>query len=181
MIEIYYDKEIKHIRFGEFGMAYEDILKIFKQIYPEYISHFKGNDNKTIAIGFDNYISDYYGLCEALDTQEYSGEYIIYKLVQELSPYLTQIIKNRRIYEKKHTKLQWYEKMILFNFKCAYCGKSGIQLTKDHVIPISKGGTDDIENIVPCCRQCNSSKGTKSAPQNCVTRVTIVTGVTNDR
>jgi 5-methylcytosine-specific restriction endonuclease McrA len=42
---------------------------------------------------------------------------------------------------------------------CAYCGKSGT--TIDHVIPISKGGRDEIGNVLPACRRCNSSKGNK--------------------
>ena len=29
----------------------------------------------------------------------------------------------------------------------------------DHVYPISKGGTDTMDNLVPCCTSCNSSKG----------------------
>ena len=31
----------------------------------------------------------------------------------------------------------------------------------DHVVPLSKGGKDFIENLVPCCSSCNSSKGAK--------------------
>lgn len=30
--------------------------------------------------------------------------------------------------------------------------------TIDHVIPVSKGGTDDLENLVIACRKCNSKK-----------------------
>ena len=43
---------------------------------------------------------------------------------------------------------------------CIYCeGPGG---TVDHVIPVLYGGTDDEDNLVPACRSCNSSKGTKS-------------------
>ena len=40
---------------------------------------------------------------------------------------------------------------------CAYCGKAEAQ-TLDHIIPQSKGGTDDPQNLVACCIPCNSSK-----------------------
>lgn len=42
---------------------------------------------------------------------------------------------------------------------CAKCGDETV-LTRDHVIPLTKGGSDDIENIQPLCLPCNSSKGT---------------------
>jgi len=32
----------------------------------------------------------------------------------------------------------------------------------DHVIPYSKGGTEDLDNLVLCCQSCNSGKGVKS-------------------
>lgn len=44
--------------------------------------------------------------------------------------------------------------------KCLCCGKKK-KLTADHVIPVSKGGTSNIDNIQPLCLSCNSKKGTK--------------------
>lgn len=44
--------------------------------------------------------------------------------------------------------------------ECAYCG--GPEYTHaDHFIPISKGGIDCIENIIPACQHCNLSKNCK--------------------
>lgn len=41
---------------------------------------------------------------------------------------------------------------------CAYCGASGVPLQRDCVLPISRGGRYTLENVVPACRRCNSSK-----------------------
>lgn len=45
--------------------------------------------------------------------------------------------------------------------KCVYCG-SRADLTRDHVVPKSRGGSDDPSNIVVACRTCNCSKGDRT-------------------
>lgn len=60
------------------------------------------------------------------------------------------------------THQEWKESVIFFGGECAYCGatpRKGQRLTKDHLEPISKGGTTTEDNIVPACPHCNSSKG----------------------
>jgi 5-methylcytosine-specific restriction endonuclease McrA len=44
--------------------------------------------------------------------------------------------------------------------RCSYCAKpiSKFQRTIDHVIPVSKGGTEDVNNKVWSCRSCNQKK-----------------------
>ena len=42
---------------------------------------------------------------------------------------------------------------------CQYCGQERGNLTVDHVIPRSKGGGSDWENIVASCAPCNRRKG----------------------
>lgn len=57
------------------------------------------------------------------------------------------------------------------DWRCAYCGKKCTlgTITEDHVIPLSRGGSDDISNITPACRTCNLSKGAKM-PEEFLTR-----------
>ena len=43
---------------------------------------------------------------------------------------------------------------------CAYCRK-GAYHSLEHVVPLSRGGTNYPNNIVPACKPCNSSKGSK--------------------
>lgn len=42
--------------------------------------------------------------------------------------------------------------------RCAECG-SEADLTIDHIVPVSRGGTDDLGNLRLLCRPCNSKKG----------------------
>lgn len=42
---------------------------------------------------------------------------------------------------------------------CAYCGSTLSILEVDHVIPFSRGGSDDRENLAPACTRCNLEKG----------------------
>ena len=44
---------------------------------------------------------------------------------------------------------------------CHYCGRMDFRPTKDHMIPLSKGGENLDENIVICCKRCNMLKGSR--------------------
>lgn len=47
--------------------------------------------------------------------------------------------------------------------RCYYCKKqiTMAEMTIDHLIPKSKGGTNHISNLVPCCEPCNQKKANK--------------------
>ena len=46
--------------------------------------------------------------------------------------------------------------------KCGYCGKQMSSPTVDHKIPVSRGGTDALENLIAACKPCNSRKRDKT-------------------
>lgn len=60
-----------------------------------------------------------------------------------------------------HDLLEFNVEKIRQNNYCWYCGKElePSKLTKDHVFPRSKGGDNDMDNIIMVCKTCNSSKG----------------------
>ena len=47
------------------------------------------------------------------------------------------------------------------HYTCQYCGKvfNPSDLTLDHVIPKSRGGSSNWDNLVACCKRCNNRKG----------------------
>lgn len=56
-----------------------------------------------------------------------------------------------------HTVAQWLAVVQRQGGACTHC-KAIAPLTRDHVIPVSRGGSDDIQNIQALCRPCNSRK-----------------------
>ncbi len=70
--------------------------------------------------------------------------------------------KRRGEAEPRLSHQEWKEVMLFFGGECAYCGctpRRNQRLTRDHLEPVSKGGTTTQDNIVPACSSCNSSKG----------------------
>jgi 5-methylcytosine-specific restriction endonuclease McrA len=46
---------------------------------------------------------------------------------------------------------------------CMYCGHQypDSELTRDHVIPLSRGGKDRWSNVITACKTCNTRKGNR--------------------
>ena len=64
--------------------------------------------------------------------------------------------------DKHYTWQQWQALLHEYGNRCVRCLRSIENLTADHVVPMSRGGSDGIENIQPLCKHCNPSKGTKT-------------------
>ncbi len=56
------------------------------------------------------------------------------------------------------------------SFKCQYCGSSApdVVLQVDHIKAVSKGGDNDLMNLVTACFDCNSGKSNRSLDDNSV-------------
>ena len=60
----------------------------------------------------------------------------------------------QRVARHREAKRQLMESNV-----CQYCG--GVATGYDHIVALARGGTDDIENKVPCCKECNQIKNDK--------------------
>jgi 5-methylcytosine-specific restriction endonuclease McrA len=60
--------------------------------------------------------------------------------------------------EGRHTDAEWLALCESFGNRCLRCGAKNRPLTRDHIIPLSLGGSDYITNIQPLCAGCNGGK-----------------------
>ena len=63
-----------------------------------------------------------------------------------------------RAAEGQFTSAEWLALVASYDGKCAYRGEVG-PLQVDHRTPLSRGGANSIDNILPACRKCNTEKG----------------------
>ena len=71
--------------------------------------------------------------------------------------------RRKREADGTHSFEDWENLKAQYNWTCPSCKKQEpeIKLTEDHIIPLSRGGSDNIENIQPLCLICNIKKHTK--------------------
>ena len=69
------------------------------------------------------------------------------------------IIRAERNKARSLRKTRWWQQKTATG-TCYYCGqKVGyVNLTMDHIIPLSRGGRSTKDNLVPCCKDCNTRK-----------------------
>ena len=63
---------------------------------------------------------------------------------------------------KKGNLPELKERLYPFGKECSYCKKPSENNSIDHFIPLAEGGSNDISNLIGCCKKCNSSKGKKN-------------------
>jgi len=95
---------------------------------------------------------------ELADRVEDSGEYL--RTPTSLFP-VPSVIRLRRFVRRTHRARVAFNRRNVFrrdNGTCQYCGVSAADLTLDHVLPRSRKGPTNWENVVACCRSCNARK-----------------------
>ena len=103
------------------------------------------------------------------ELREYARRY------EETHPDASRLRSNKRRARElsapgEHTTLQFMALCEIKNWECSYCGKhlTVKAATRDHITPLSRGGSNSIDNIAPSCIFCNVQKGTKTAEEYAV-------------
>ena len=92
--------------------------------------------------------------------EEEDGSFVHSARLRVRMPSVIRLTEFRRI---PHQTRALSRKNILIRdrYTCQFCGRvlPASELTLDHVIPRSRGGHTDWDNLVACCHQCNNRKG----------------------
>lgn len=81
--------------------------------------------------------------------------------------FIPSVIRLTRYVKIPHREIALTRRNLMFrdSYTCQYCNYNGPGLTIDHIIPKSKGGTDNWSNVVACCQKCNVKKGNQTPNQ----------------
>lgn len=68
-------------------------------------------------------------------------------------------IKKEKQKAKDLRKTNWWKNKCQKGI-CHYCGRQvdPSEITMDHIVPLSKGGKSEKNNVIPCCKDCNNKK-----------------------
>lgn len=80
-----------------------------------------------------------------------------------IEPYYNIVTESEKRKQKQRArelkKTRWWQQKIVSGV-CYYCEQSFApdELTMDHKVPISRGGTSSKSNVVASCKTCNTQK-----------------------
>lgn len=81
---------------------------------------------------------------------------------EKMNHYIGLYNSRKRRLPSTLTQKEWKDILEKCDHRCVYCNRQMKRLTKDHVLPASRGGGYTSENIVPACGSCNSRKHNKT-------------------
>ena len=97
---------------------------------------------------------------------EYSDKIIRSVSLSLKLPKILRLYQTHKLsYSVRFTRLNVFHRD---NFQCQYCSirLPACELTFDHVVPVSKEGETTWENVVTCCKPCNTKKGPKTLQES---------------
>lgn len=154
-------RELKRTHQKENPERYAEIDRKWKEAHHEEINS-KAHERRQHNIEHYREIGRNSYERHAEERRKYSLEYF------KLHPEKSVAANNRRRAQKlesggSHTEAEWQSLKAFYDYKCLCCEKHEpeIRLTRDHVIPLTKHGTDSIDNVQPLCARCNSKKNNK--------------------
>jgi len=157
-----YDKKLKWYKDGYIGgisaftmhpVVFDRYFYLVKKIYSHKCSYEEDLVYNIKKIKFCNVIKN---IISMIKREKELQREEIEDILKEKYKTLKQCDKQ---YDKGWLKLR-FKILKKYNFTCQYCGRRApeVKLEVDHIIPISKGGSNDEDNLTVACFECNRGK-----------------------
>jgi 5-methylcytosine-specific restriction endonuclease McrA len=160
---IEFDKKARHSKYPNSSAGYSNICKPCRVVQDKDYYYSRGGREKNLEYKSKN------KRLSTLQMQEWRGNNreVYNAYVREWRAKNPEKSKrssransfNRRTKCKKLTSKEIAYILKEGNNTCVYCNQPGHSI--DHITPISRGGTNDLSNLVVACKSCNSSKKDK--------------------
>ncbi len=95
---------------------------------------------------------------EAEHRKAYARRYLAERPGFAKSLQLLRKARMRAVPVYRFTEADWRRLKQQYRNCCAYCGRESTELQREHLIPLAKGGSHGVGNIVPACPRCNYGK-----------------------
>jgi 5-methylcytosine-specific restriction endonuclease McrA len=175
-------KEWKRVEWERHGDRYKEQRRQHRRENPEHYRQLEQRKRQRNGEKIRNQRRRRY----ALSPEKHSERARIYRVTRRhwLRQYARKYYRQNRDYWKaknhqrkallkgggEYSPTEWRRLCDWFGGICLACGERS-ELTVDHVIPISKGGSNTIDNLQPLCGTCNNTKKTKTIdyrPRECL-------------
>ncbi len=171
-------KEKEELLAGELVLRYDMSKKLEQR--RNYRRNRRNRTTRYRAPRFDNRIREQDWLAPSLHHKKQAHITLIAMLKSlvpvsrtelEVATFDTQLLQHPEIagVEYQQGTLQGYQirEYLLEKWgrTCAYCGKTGVPLQVEHIIPRSRGGSDRVSNLTLSCERCNQDKGDRTAAE----------------
>jgi len=95
----------------------------------------------------------------------------ILELLVDMRPKIAACVRHLRTYDGQRLPSSAWQivRSIAFErdgYECTYCG-AGRLLQGDHIIPLTRGGSNALNNVTTACQRCNHAKGSKTPDEWC--------------
>jgi hypothetical protein len=100
---------------------------------------------------------------ECQHRRAYARQYLAERPGLAKSLQLLRKARLRKVSVYRFTERDWRRLKVRYRNCCAYCGRPSDDLQREHVLPLARGGSHGVGNIVPSCPRCNYGKRTSLA------------------
>ncbi|MDD4390234.1 MAG: HNH endonuclease [Eubacteriales bacterium] len=112
-------------------------------------------ESRTIFTGVKNKDGSRNKIASCADCYAGDKQHIRYRKINNITDFYDPR------YESFFPYVEWGKKLDECKYTCAICGKIG-KMVIDHIIPLSRGGGQSIDNLQPLCHSCNVKKRNKT-------------------